>query len=313
MDQDATGAVAQPSRGWPRAAALFGVVLATSVVRPGVLIALPLLMLLAVGGLRSLRVVVAAALATLIVASGSRDGIWFAERAWSVLVGGGFLTLSMLAPSWALSSRALAAVIGAVGIAAGTLALRSDAWAAIDVALADTVRAGFDRTIYVMSTLGGEEGLSPALESWLIEVAEAQAAVYPAMVCLGSMAALGVAWWVRTRLVGEGDQGLGPLRHFRFNDHLVWLLVGGLLLVVVQWGEVLVRVGSNAVVFMGALYALRGAAVFVFVSGGLSLFGYVTFIIGLVLAAPVLFGVAMLIGIGDTWLDIRSRAGERTA
>jgi hypothetical protein len=27
----------------------------------------------------------------------------------------------------------------------------------------------------------------------------------------------------------------------------------------------------------------------------------------------VLFGVAMLIGIGDTWLDIRSRAGERTA
>jgi hypothetical protein len=230
-----------------------------------------------------------------------------------VLIGGAFLALTMLAPAWALSSRALAAVMGAVGVAAGILALRADAWAAIDVALADTVREGFDTVIYVMSTIGGGEGLSPALESWLLEVAEAQAAVYPALVCLGSMAALGVAWWARTRLVGEGDQGLGPLRHFRFNDHLVWLFVAGLLLLVVQWGEALVRLGSNAVVFMGALYALRGAAVFMFVSGGLSLFGFLTFIVGLVLAAPVLFGVAMLIGIGDTWLDIRSRAGERSA
>jgi len=313
MEQDVTDVGVEPSRGWPRAAGLFGVVLATAVVRPGVLIAVPLFMLLVVGGLRSMRVVMAAALATLIVASGSRDGIWFAERAWSVLIGGGFLALTMLAPAWALSSRALAAVMGAVGVAAGILALRADAWAAIDVALADTVRALFGTTIYAMSTFGGGEGLSPALESWLLEVAEAQAAVYPALVCLGSMAALGVAWWARTRLVGEGDQGLGPLRHFRFNDHLVWLLVAGLLLLVVQWGEALVRLGSNAVVFMGALYALRGAAVFMFVSGGLSLFGFLTFIVGLVLAAPVLFGVAMLIGIGDTWLDIRSRAGERSA
>lgn len=313
MEREVTGADVEPSRGWPRAAGLFGVVLATGVVRPGVLVAVPLLMLLTVGRLRRMRVVAAAALATVIVASGSRDGIWFAERAWSVLIGGGFLTLTMLAPAWALTSRALAAVMGGVGVAAGVLALRTDAWAAIDMALADTVRAGFDTTIYVMSTFGGGEGLSPALESWLLEVAEAQAAVYPALVCLGSMAALGIAWWARTRLVGEGDQGLGPLRHFRFNDHLVWLLVAGLLLLVVQWGEALVRVGSNTVVFMGALYALRGAAVFMFVSGGLSLFGLLTFVVGLVLAAPVLFGVAMLIGIGDTWLDIRSRAGERTA
>jgi hypothetical protein len=127
------------------------------------------------------------------------------------------------------------------------------------------------------------------------------------------MASLAVAWWARTRLLGEGDQGLGPLRHFRFNDHLVWLLVAGLLLLVVQWGDALVRLGSNTVVFMGALYALRGAAVFMFVSGGLSLIGYATFFVGLVLAAPVVLGVAMVIGIGDTWLDIRARAREGAA
>lgn len=311
MEQGVTS-TAQPSRGWPRAAGLFGVVLATAVLRPGVLIGVPLLIFLAFDGLRSVRVAAAAAIAVLIVASGPRDGIWYAERAWSVLIGGGFLALTLLAPSWRLSTRALAAVTGALGIMAAALALRSDAWSALDVAISDTVRAGFDTTIYVMSTLS-EEGLSPALETWLVQVAEAQAGVYPALVCLGSMAALGVAWWARTRLVGGGDEALEPLRGFRFNDHLVWLLVLGLLLLVVQWGDALARLGSNAVVFMSALYALRGVAVFLFISGGLSLFGMVTFVIGLVLAAPVLFGAAMLIGIGDTWLDIRARAGERPA
>ena len=77
--------------------------------------------------------------------------------------------------------------------------------------------------------------------------------------------------------------------------------------------EVLARVGSNALVFMAALYMLRGAAVFVFVSGGMSLFGYVTVLVGLIVAAPVLMGMAVLIGVGDTWLDLRSRVRERTA
>ena len=307
-----TGAEARPSRGWPRAAGLFGIVLATGVLRPGVLVAVPLLILLAFDGLRSMRVAVAAALAMMIVATGSRDGLWFAERAWSVLIGGGFVALTMLTPSWKLSTRALVAVLCAAAVAAAVIAFRSEAWVALDVAISDAVRSGFDTTIYMWSMLSAE-GISPSLEAGIVQVAEAQATVYPALVCLGSMAALGVAWWARTRLVGGGDQAIGPLRSFRFNDHLVWLLVAGMLLLVVQWGDALGRLGSNAVVFMGALYALRGAAVFLFVSGGLSLFGYFAFVVGLVLAAPVLIGVAMLIGIGDTWLDIRSRASEGTA
>jgi hypothetical protein len=312
MDLRVSGGEAKPARGWPRAAGLFGVVMATGILRPGVLVAVPLLMFLALDGLRSMRVAVAATLAVLIVVSGSRDGIWFAERAWSVLIGGGFLALTMLVPSWTFSSRALGAVLCSVAVAAALVVLRSEAWTALDMALSDAVRAGFDSTLYVLSTLGSD-GLPPDLEAGIVQVAEAQVSVYPALMCLGSMAALGVAWWMRTRLVGEGDQAIGPLRSFRFNDHLVWLLVAGLLLLVVQWGEALGRLGSNTVVFMGALYALRGAAVFLFVSGGLSLFGYLMFFVGLLLAAPVVVGVALLIGIGDTWLDIRSRASQETA
>jgi len=81
----------RPSRGWPRAAGLLGVVFATSVLRPSVLVAVPLLMLLARNGLRSVRVAIAAAVAAVVMTTGARDGVWFAERAWAVLVGGAFV------------------------------------------------------------------------------------------------------------------------------------------------------------------------------------------------------------------------------
>jgi hypothetical protein len=182
----------------------------------------------------------------------------------------------------------------------------------LDAAISGEVRASSDQALGTLTTLGGEPP-SDAVVAAMQQLAETQASVFPALIAIASMAALGVAWWIRTRLVGEGDQGLAPLREFRFNDHLVWLFIAGLLLIFAQWGEALVRLGSNAIVFMAALYMLRGAAVFVFLSGGMSLLGYLTVVIGLIVAAPVLMTMAVLIGVGDTWLDIRSRIRERTA
>jgi hypothetical protein len=285
-----------------------GVVLATSTsaVQPAVLIAVPLLVLLAARGSRSIGPLAGVVLATVVVAIGSRDGIWFAERAWAVLIGGGFLAITLVVPAWSLSARALGAVTGAAAIAATILAVRTDAWAALDSAITVGVRASSDQALATLQTLSGE-GPSPQVIEAMERLAETQAAVFPAMIGIASMAALGVAWWVRTRLVGEGDQGLGPLREFRFNDHLVWLLIGGLMLLFVQWGDAFVRLGSNAIVFMAALYMLRGAAVFLFLSGGLSVLGYALMLVGLVVAAPVFMSMAVLIGVGDTWLDLRSR------
>jgi len=298
----------RPGRGWPRAAALLGVVLATSTsaVQPAVLIAVPLLVLLAAHGLRGIGPLAGALLASVVVAIGSRDGVWFAERAWAVLIGGGFLAITLVVPAWSLSSRALGAVTGATAVAAGILAVRTDAWAALDSAITVGVRASSDQALATLQALSGE-GPSPQVIEAMERLAATQAAVFPAMIGIASMAALGVAWWVRTRLVGEGDQGLGPLRDFRFNDHLVWLLIGGLLLLFVQWGDAFARLGSNAIVFMAALYMLRGAAVFMFLSGGLSVLGYALMLVGLVVAAPVFMSMAVLIGVGDTWLDLRSR------
>jgi hypothetical protein len=142
---------------------------------------------------------------------------------------------------------------------------------------------------------------------------EVQAAVFPALLGIASMASLGVAWWLYVRLSSGSDQGLGPLRDFRFNDHLVWLFIAGLVLVVIRWGDALAGVGANAVVFMGALYALRGAAVIMFLSGGLSLFGYVLVGLGLLFVPPLVLVGALVVGIGDTWLDVRNRTRSRAA
>jgi hypothetical protein len=143
--------------------------------------------------------------------------------------------------------------------------------------------------------------------------AEALVAVFPAVLALESMAALGVAWWIYLRVVHHRGDGLGPLGEFRFNDHLVWVMIVGLVLVGVRTDDGLTRLGANLAVFMGALYALRGVSVVSFVSGGLSFVRASLLALGFVFAAPVVIGFAVLLGIADTWLDVRERVGAEAA
>jgi hypothetical protein len=286
--------------------------MAASVVQPSVLVAVPFLILTAFRGLKGAGLFVAAALAMILIVSGPRDGFWFMERGWAVLVGGGFVGVTMAAPEWRLSARLLAAVAGALAVGALILATGAGAWETVDFAVSNAVEGGVATTLQAVELIRGGETLSPALAAAIHQTARAQTDVFPALMAIASMSGLAVAWWLYARLRGEGDQAIGPVKHFRFNDHLVWLLIAGLVLLVTRWGDAVVRVGSNAVVFMGALYALRGSAVFMFISGGLSLFGYVMLAIALVLAAPVVVGVAMVVGIGDTWFDVRARMRETT-
>ncbi|MDA1104100.1 MAG: DUF2232 domain-containing protein [Gemmatimonadetes bacterium] len=296
------------SRGWRRALGLFAVAMATSVVQPSVLVAVPLLVLLGLRGGRGAPVFFVTGMAVLVTVVGTQDAFWFTERAWALMLGGVFVALTMAVPRWGLASRALASVIGTAAVWGGILTLRTGAWAAIDWSVTDRLRTGFSTWMDAMVVLRQGEAVPPAMVSAIYQTVEAQAAVFPAMVALESVAALGVAWWLYVRLVQGSDRGLGPLSGFRFNDHLVWLMIVGLFLMAVRSGEALTRVGANVSVFMGALYAVRGAGVFLFLTGGLSLLTYVMFALGFVFAAPVVIGFAVFIGIADTWLDLRARA-----
>ena len=306
------GTPAPPERVWPRAAALFVVVLATSVVTPSVLLAVPFLLLVGMSGLRGVTMLIAAMLAMLVVMSGARDGVWYLERGWALLLGGWFVGISLIGPTVKTSTRALAAVFGAMASAAIVIAVRSGAWSALDWAVTDRVHAAMAAAIDTMVVVRGGAALSPALVATVYQAAEGQAAIFPALTGIASMAALAIAWWGYTLLSIRGGEALGPLRDFRFNDHLAWVFVAGLVLLVAPWDEPLQRVGTNVVVFMGALYVVRGAAVVVFMRRGLPVLAYVMTALVLIFLPGLVLGSAMMIGIGDSYLDIRRRAKELT-
>lgn len=304
----------RPPRGWPRAAGLLGIALATSVAQPSVLIAVAFLALAAVFGLRGIGTVLFAVLSVVVVTSGMPGGgAWYLERAWALMLAGFFVAVTLRRPGATFSARAMVSVAGAATAASLFLALRDGSWQTLDWTVRDRMTGGVETALEAMRILQGGEALPPTLVTALYEAVDAQAAVFPAMLAIASMAALGVAWWVYRRMSAGDDQGLGPVGEFRFNDHLVWLFIGGMLLLVTRGGDMLGRVGANAVVFMGALYALRGAAVIMFLSGGLSFFGYVLFGLGLLFIPPLVLTGAMVIGIGDTWLDVRTRVRDLTA
>ncbi len=138
-------------------------------------------------------------------------------------------------------------------------------------------------------------------------------ALFPALLGVSSLAALGSAVALRGWLAGDGGRAFGRLRRFRFSDHLVWVVLVGLVLVVAPLGGIADRVGVNALFFMGALYVVRGLAVFLSLIGGLSVTVGVVGAIVAVLLYPLLIAIlaiVLLVGIGDTWLDLRSRLRE---
>jgi hypothetical protein len=269
--------------GWRTAAVLVAIVFATSIAQPSVLIAVPFLTLVGATGSRGRGTVLAAAAAVVLIASGVRDGVWYAERAWALTAGGVFVGLSFAAPRWPVTSRALTSIFSAFACFGAVLSLRGDAWRTLDWVVSDRLRAGFTTWLDAMTVL--REGQAPpqTLVSAIYRTVEAQVAVFPALLAIETMAGLAVAWWLYERLA-RGSGSLG--------------------------GDPVARLGANLAVFMAALYAVRGLAVGVSVSGGVSFLGYTMIALGVLLAAPVVVGFAVLLGVADTWLDLRARAAS---
>lgn len=141
----------------------------------------------------------------------------------------------------------------------------------------------------------------------LYRVAEIQVIIQPALAALASMAALGVAWWAYRRLSVRDRAPLGSLREFRFRDDLIWVLIVGILLVVLPLGESAVRAGSNLLAFMGALYMLRGVAVLLVLLGVHGAGGAIVAAVALFLLYPVVLTASVVLGVTDTWFDLRAR------
>jgi hypothetical protein len=159
-----------------------------------------------------------------------------------------------------------------------------------------------------VASAAGSERVNEEVQRAVFKATELQAKLYPAMLALASLAALGIAWWTFGRVARGESNPLRPLREFRFRDELIWLLIAGAALMVLPLNELATRAGQNVLTFMGVLYALRGVAVLVVLGGGAP--GPLGMLFGALLVVflyPLVMATTFLVGLSDTWLDIRAR------
>ena len=250
-------------------------------------------------------------------------------RGWGVLVAVAFGGGALLWPERSFLPRALAAVAMALVVGGGlSFAVPGGPAGIRQVIGRETMRRADAFEADWRARLASKEWAdlrtsSPNQADWfertleeqrtmVRSTAEQSPAVFPAMLALETLAALGLAWALYHR-VGRVRIGapLASLRLFRFDDQFIWGLVGGLLLVVVP-GSGLARVlGANLLLFFGALYALRGAgvALFFLAPGRLMTVVMVSVSVLFAGAAGVIF---VGLGLGDTWLDWRRRERPST-
>ena len=280
-----------------------------AVTQPLVLAGLPLAVLLIATGPRHLR---AGVLVAVIVASaflGERSGLWWFERGWPLMLAGVFVWVETWRREWGFSTQALAALGLAVVAAAAIFAVSSGAWLDINSLMAARANAAAQMARALVA-----DRPDVAVETAIQKVVGLQVTLFPALLAISSMAALGVAVTARDWLAGEWKPGTGRLRSFRFNDHLVWVWLLGLGLLVAPVGQIADRIGGNAMFFMGALYVLRGVAVLLSIVGAIPLSAAILGGLLAVLLYPALaliLAVALIVGLGDTWLNLRGRFAAR--
>ncbi|MEX2526397.1 MAG: DUF2232 domain-containing protein [Gemmatimonadota bacterium] len=291
-----------------RALALLIPAVVLAVGNPLVAILIPFVVLCVLAPGRSLLpIVTAGVLLAILLSAHAPGGFWYAERGWALLAGGGFAAATLMRPEAPFFPRALVAVFAAVVAGAVAIALIPGGWGVLDWLVTERLVSGTAVALEAMRLMQGAEALSPALEEAVVRTVEVQGMLFPALLGLATLASLGVAWWLYVRMVVGRADALGPLGELRFGHHWIWLFIGGLLLVLLGGEGVVSRVGTNAALFMAALYALRGLAVVVFLKGGVTGLWVLLLAVGFLFLAPMLLAAAFLVGLGDSWFDLRQR------
>lgn len=236
-------------------------------------------------------------------------GVGLISRSWALMVAVAFAAGVAFRPGWTFFPRALGSVVAGALTAAIVLIASGGA---VDRMLREHFRRIAEVTAGSFRTEFADVPWAAQLEAVGRSVAELQWWLFPALLALQTLAALALAWWGWVRLRGgRTGAALRPLREFRFNDHLVWVLVAGLALLALPLDGVVDRIGANALVLMGALYALRGMAVLAYLVGRAPSFLSVMFAVLVTLFLyPLVVPTVLVVGLGDTWLDVRKRAAS---
>jgi hypothetical protein len=238
---------------------------------------------------------------------GERDGaVWYLERGWVLILSAWFVVAVVVWPHAGFLPRALAAVFASIASAALLMLMSRGGFRRLDELMTERLRESSSQIVETWRSGFGQrfgEEFSKTVE----RAVELQTMLYPALLALGSIAALAVAWWAYRRLGARERAPLGPLREFRFPDGLIWLLIVGMLLMMLPLDGGASRTGSNLLAFMAALYALRGLAVLIVIGGAPGPLGMIVGGVLLLLLYPLVVATTFFVGLTDTWLDIRTR------
>ncbi|HEY5022146.1 MAG TPA: DUF2232 domain-containing protein [Gemmatimonadaceae bacterium] len=241
-------------------------------------------------------------------------------RGWAVLLAASFGLVSL----WSATSPFFVRALAAVGLATGVgflIALASPSGIArfqhaAGEEFTRRVSSTVEKIQQSMDTPEWKQLAAkvPSLDTWNDEseaamrsIPDHTASLLPALLALESLAALALGWGIFQRLspVKIGPQ-LSPLTEFRFNDQLVWgVAVGATLCLLPAFAEGR-NAGLNLLVFFGVLYLIRGLGVLAWIARGRYA---VIVILSLIPQVCIMLGVlALALGLGDTWLDLRRRA-----
>lgn len=253
--------------------------------------------------------------------AGPPDGAysWMA-RGWAMLLAASFGLVSIVAGAEAFFPRALSALAISVALGFGIVLVSQGGTDRVS----STMSAEFNRRIEQSNASLREAARqpewkemlnrSPALqrltkdsETQLASLPKWSTMLVPALLALESLAAMALGWALYHRMsdVAVGP-ALGKLSDFRFNDQLVWgVAVGASIFLLKAFAEGK-SAGLNLLVFFGFLYVLRGMGVLTWMSRGRAL--KFMLIVAAIFAWQVMAALAFGIGLGDTWLDWRSRA-----
>ncbi|HEX2165761.1 MAG TPA: DUF2232 domain-containing protein [Longimicrobiales bacterium] len=300
---------AQRARGWGTVAALALATAFLSVVQPALLMFVPLaLLFLALPPRRPLLLASGLFICWLaFTGDPGANELWYFERGWALLLGAWFVLIVALLPRWTFLPRALGALAATAATVTVFLLVNRGGFAILDGAVSTHLRWKAAQVLAVWQSTNAGASAGIDMGEMLYRMAELQGRLFPALLALASLAGLGVAWWAFGR-VGQGiAQPLARWREFRFRDELVWLLIAAVALMLLPVDQLAARAGENLLMFMAVLYALRGAAVLLVIGGAPGPLGVVVAALLVLFLTPFVMATTFLVGLSDTWLDIRAR------